>query len=178
MKMGFGIFIGLLLVLAGIAIIIRILFNIDIPVFRLLIAFVFLYIGIRMLVGDFQLKNIHAGENAVIFGETEFKGLPKDQEYTVLFGQARIDLTGENPPAETQQVKINTIFGSCELLIRKDQPIRIKADAAFAGAKLPGNNETAFGKAEYQSDTLDTSSPFLDIEADVVFGEFKVTGID
>ncbi|MBS3807248.1 MAG: hypothetical protein KGY60_07075 [Bacteroidales bacterium] len=178
MKMSLGIFLGILLILTGTAIIIRIVFNIDIPVFKILIALVFLYIGIRLLTGDFFSGHIHAGENAVIFGETAFKGLPRNQEYTVLFGQARIDLTQESDLRETQNLKINTIFGSSELLIREKQPMRIKADAAFAGAKLPGNNETAFGKVFYQSDSLNIQEPYLDIEANVVFGEFKVMQVD
>ena len=172
--MGFGIFLGILLIVAGIAIILRILFNIDLPVFKLVVAFIFLYIGIRLLVGDFHPQHIHTGENAVIFGETQFKGLPKNQEYTVVFGQARIDLSQEPTPAEIQQLKINTIFGSTELLIHPSQPLRIHADAAFAGAKLPGNKETSFGKANYQSGPFNQQAPFLDIEAHVVFGEFKV----
>jgi len=176
--MGFGIFIGILLILVGIAIIIRVVFNIDIPVFKLFIALLLLYIGIRLLSGDFSPRHIHAGENAVIFGETEFKGIPKDQEYTVIFGEARIDLTHEAGFSETQSLKINTIFGSSELIIRENQPIRIKADAAFADAKLPGANETSFGKVSYQSDSLNLQEPFLDIEAHVVFGEFKVLQID
>ena len=178
MKMGIGIFLGILLILAGISIIIRIVFNIHIPVFKLFIALVLLYIGIRMLAGDFSPTRFHTGENAVIFGETNFKGLPKNQEYTIVFGQARIDLTQESPLSETQNLKINTIFGSCELLILKEQPVRIKADAAFAEARLPGNKETAFGKVQYQKEPLNVQEPFMDIEAHVVFGAFKVLQVD
>ena len=178
MKMGFGIFLGILLILVGIGIIIRVVFDIDIPVFKIFIALIFLYIGIRLLTGDFSPRHIHTGENAVIFGETEFKGIPQNKEYTVLFGEARIDLTREPDLSENQSLKINTIFGSCKLLILEKQPIRIKADAAFAEARLPGANETSFGKAYYQSDTLDLQEPFLDIEASVVFGEFQVLQVD
>ena len=175
MKMGIGIglFIGILFILAGVSIIIRILFNIDIPVFKLVVAFIFLYIGIRLLTGDFSARHIRSGENAVIFGEAQFQGLPDDHEYTILFGSARIDLTQVADPNKIQNLKINTIFGGSELIIRKDQPVRITAEAAFASARLPGNKETSFGKVTYQPDSLSPNT-FLEVESNVVFGEFKV----
>jgi len=169
--MGIGIFLGILLILAGSAIILRILFNIDIPVFKLLVAFILIYIGIRMLSGDFSIKNIHTGQNAVIFGETKFHGIPENHEYTILFAQARIDLSDVEASDELKSLKINTIFGESELIIRKDQSILIKADAAFASARLPGNNETSFGKVQYQSRS---EKIMLEVESNVVFGEFRV----
>jgi predicted membrane protein len=171
MKMGFGIFFGILLILVGVAIIIRILFGIDIPVLKILIALIFLYIGIRLLTGDFSLKNLQSGENAIIFGETTFKGFPDNQEYTILFGSARIDLSGEDNPKELKKLEINTIFGSSELILKKSLPFHVQADAAFASARLPENKDTAFGKIKYQNASKEV---LLDIDAHVVFGEFKV----
>ncbi len=174
MKMDFGIFFGILLILVGISIIIRIIFNIDIPVFKIFIALIFLYIGIRLLTGDFAIRHTKSGENAIFFGETQFKGLPKDNEYTILFGQATIDLSKENITEEIQKLKINTIFGGTELIMNENQPVRIKADAAFAGARLPGGNETSFGSVYYESGELDKKKGFFDIESSVVFGDFKL----
>ena len=175
MKMGIGIglFIGILLILAGVSIIIRIFFNIDIPVFKLVVAFFFLYIGIRLLTGDFSAPPFRSGENAVIFGEAQFRGLPDDHEYTIIFGSARIDLTQVADPEAIQSLKINTIFGGSELIIRKDQPVRITAEAAFASARLPDNRETSFGKVTYQPGSLPADAR-LEVESHVVFGEFKV----
>lgn len=169
--MGIGIFFGILLILAGAAIILRILFNIDIPVFKLLIAFILIYIGIRMLTGDFSMKNIRAGQNAVMFGETNFKGIPGDHEYTILFGSARIDISEEQMSGELKNLKINTVFGNSELIISKKQSVLIRADAAFASARLPGNKETSFGKVQYQTRSDEI---MLEIESHVVFGEFRV----
>ena len=172
--MGFGIFFGILLILVGISIIIRIIFNIDIPVFKIFIALIFLYIGIRLLTGDFSIRHTKSGENAIFFGESYFKGVPKDNEYTVVFGYAKIDLSEEDSLQEIQKIKINTIFGGSELIIKESQPVRIKADAAFAGAKLPDGKDTSFGTIYYESDKLNKAQGFLDIESSVVFGEFKV----
>jgi hypothetical protein len=171
MKMGIGIFFGILLILAGAAIILRILFNIDIPVFKLLVAFVLIYIGIRMLSGDFSMKNIHTGKNAVIFGETTFKGIPEDREYTIVFGQARIDISETEASDKLKSLKINTVFGGSELIISQKQSILIRADAAFASARLPGNKETSFGKVEYRTHSEKIT---LEVESNVVFGEFRV----
>lgn len=171
--MGIGIFFGILLILAGIGLILKIIFNIDLPVFKILIAFLFIYIGLKMLLGDFKGINIHPGNNACIFGETYFKGIPEDNEYTVIFGHAKIDLTEEKLSTQHEKLKINTIFGGCDLILNSSQPVKIKADVAFGAIKLPDKNESAFGKVNYTNPGAEEEDKLLNIESSTVFGEFQ-----
>ena len=55
MKMGAGVFWGGLLIFIGLALIIRFVFNVDFPVFKVLIAGFFIYLGFTLLHRSFHL---------------------------------------------------------------------------------------------------------------------------
>jgi predicted membrane protein len=74
-------------------------------------------------------------------------------------------------------MEINTVFGSGEIIIPKDVPVRIKADAAFAGTTLPNNNTSAFGSIYYESPGFNASKPFLYINISVVFGSLHIRAL-
>ena len=70
MKMGAGIFWGIILILIGLGIVIRVVFNIDFPVFKFLVAIFFIFLGLRMMFGSFGIVNFHVdSKNDVFFGE-------------------------------------------------------------------------------------------------------------
>jgi hypothetical protein len=176
MKMGSGIFWGVVLILIGLGLVIKIVFNIDFPIFKILIALLFIYIGIRIMVGgSFRCFGTHKTKNDIVFGESFFGKPDQDREYNVVFSKGTFDFRDiefkDNVPL---RVKINTVFGGAHVFINKDTPVRITIDAAFSGAHLPGGNSASFGTTVYTSDSLDTSKPFLDIKADVAFGGFIV----
>ncbi|MGE5605051.1 MAG: hypothetical protein ACM3YE_05095, partial [Bacteroidota bacterium] len=56
MKMGFifsQVFWGIFLILLGASFILKVLFHLDIPVFRLFVSFILIYMGFRVLTGGF-----------------------------------------------------------------------------------------------------------------------------
>jgi predicted membrane protein len=176
MKMGSSLFWGILLIVIGLSLVIKIVFNIDFPIFKIIIAFIFIYIGIRIMVGSsFRPFGEHKTESDVIFGESHFKNAQHGRDYNVVFSKGNFDLRdiklNETGPT---YVKINTVFGASEVIIRREMPVRIKVDAAFAGAQLPNGNSAAFGSTIYTSDSLDLSKPYLDIKADIAFGGLNV----
>jgi len=159
-----GVFWGIVLVIIGLSIIFRVIFNVNL--FRVLIAVLLILLGIKVLVGNKGIFNFSSVKNDVIFSEKSYSGSPNDRtEYNVMFGKSvfdfrNIDFKDEKPV----RLKINTIFGAAE----------IKVDAAFAGAKMPNGNTVAFGSSQYVSDTYDASSKYLFIDANVVFGGLEV----
>jgi len=173
MKMGAGLFWGALLILIGLSIIIRVVFNVDFPLIKFIIAFFFIFIGIKLLVGNFNFKKVD--EDTTIFSESKIEGLDEDfKEYNVIFGSSVIDLRNIDLSKGNKEIKINTIFGGTVLKVNKDLPYRIKADAAFGGAELPNGNAAAFGTAKYESETFSRDTNHLYVKVDVVFGGFKV----
>lgn len=175
MKMGAGIFWGMLLILIGLGVVIRVVFNIDFPLIKFIIAFFFIFIGIKILLGNFGSWHGKVDENTTIFSESRVNGLEEDyKEYNVLFGNSIIDLRDIDLSKGSKEINVNTIFAGTEIKINENTPVRIKADAVFASADLPKGNSSAFGTARYESETFSSDTNYLYIKADVVFGSVEV----
>jgi len=175
MKMGTGIFLGILLILIGLGLVIKVVFNVEFPIFKFIIAFFFIYIGLRILFGSYDIFHFRTGKNDVIFSETTFKVINDEKkEYNVIFGKAVFDFRKVELKDKPVVVIINTIFGGSEVLIDKDIPLRIKIDAVFAGTTMPGGNSAVFGSSNFKSDNFDENAGYLYIKVDVVFGGVEI----
>ncbi len=172
--MGAGVFWGALLIVIGIALIIRFVFNIDFPVFKVIFAFFFIYIGFKILFGSFSLFRFETGSNDVIFNEKAFYQPEHNKEYNVVFGKGVFDFTDLDLSQGNVNVKIGTVFGASEIRIARDMPVRIEADAVFSGAELPGGNTAVFGSSSYESETFNPDTNHLKIKLDVVFAGVQV----
>ncbi|MEE4196305.1 MAG: LiaF domain-containing protein [Bacteroidales bacterium] len=175
MKMGTGLFWGILLILIGLGIVIRVVFNIDFPLIKFIVAFFFIFLGIKLLVGDFNFGKGDTNEETTIFSESNIHGLDEDfKEYNIIFGSSVIDLRDIDLSNGSREIKINTIFGSSVVKIDEKTPVKVKADAAFASAKLPNGNTAAFGTGHYENDHFKKDSSHLYIKGDVVFGSLEI----
>ena len=173
--MGAGLFWGVLLILIGLGIVIRVVFNINFPIMKFIIAFFFIFIGIKLLIGNFNFRHGHSDGNTTIFSESKTYGMDEDyKEYNIIFGSSIIDMRDIDFSSKSKEIKINTIFGGSVLKIDEDTPVKIKADAAFGNADLPNGNTAAFGTAKYESETFSKDTNYLFVKVDVVFGDFKV----
>ncbi len=169
--MNWSILIGVLLVLFGISLIAKVVFNVDIPVFRVVIALFLIYIGIRLFIGkDFGLISHHDNENSIVFGHRTIYKIEDDMEYNVVFGKGVFDLRNVYQ-ADSQKItfKLNTVFGSSDILYNDTIPLSIKSTSAFGGTKLPNGNTEAFGTYEFNTDTTGRE-PLVRIETNTVFG--------
>ncbi len=174
MKMGVGVFWGALLILIGLALIIRFVFNVDFPIFKVLFALFFIYIGLRILFGSFGFFKFESGPDDVLFSEREFYEPQNNKEYNVVFGQGNFDFTNVDLSRGNVNVKIGTVFGGSKIRIDRNMPVRIIADAVFSGAELPDGSTAVFGTSTYQSETFHPDSNHLKIKLDVVFGGVEV----
>ena len=173
--MGSGLFWGIVLIIVGLSLIIKVVFKIDFPIFKVLAAFLFIYLGIKILLGNFSFTGFHPGQNDVVFGESSFvheRTLPSQQN--VLFGKGTIDLRNISADGFPAQMTVNTVFGNSIILLNKNIPVKVFVDAAFAGVSLPDGNSVAFGSSHYQTPAFAEGKPFLKIKADAVFGSVHV----
>ncbi len=171
--MGSALFWGLLLIIIGLSLIFRIVFNINFPLFKFIIAFAFIFLGIKMLVGSFGSHskiNMNANETDVFFGEKRYDKFKDHKDYNVVFGKGIYDFRQYDVLNDVGKIKISAVFGSTLIKLNKDMPVKIKVDAAFAGVQLPNGNSAVFGTSVYESPGLDSTQPFLEIKLDVVFG--------
>lgn len=161
-----GTFLGVLLILVGIAALLR-SFNIDIPFGRIIIGLLIIYVGVAILVGG----GIFIPEdNVTIFSNTNIKVIDNiENEYTILFGSGTIDLTDINLENLNNQIEINTIFGATEVLLASDKPIRMEVSSVFGKATIPTGNSVSFGDLSYNNVT-DEDEKFINLKAAAVFG--------
>ena len=172
--MGAGLFWGAFLLILGVALIIKVVFNIDFPVFKVLVGIFFVLLGIKILFGRFGVSHHHFEPEETIFSERVYDDMDSGKEYTVVFGSGKYDFTNVDLSKGTFRTKISTVFGGSQIIIPRDTPVRIKADAVFAGAEMPDGNTAVFGSTLYESDSWSPDSVGIDIKVDVVFGGVKV----
>jgi hypothetical protein len=172
MKMGIGLFIGVLIILLGVGIIVNVIFHIHLPIFKILFGLFLIYIGLRIIFGSWiSFPSFQGNSGNAVFHERTYRGLPRDsKEYNAVFGKAVVDLRGIDLKEKVTTIKINAIFGGAEVLLSESTPVRIKADAVFGGIQLPDNISGAFGTSTYQSKNFDENKNYLVIEGTSVFG--------
>ncbi len=167
--MNWSIFWGIFLVLLGLSFILKVAFNVDFPMIRIVVALFFIYLGIKIFVGkDFKIFEHNHTENALFFGQRTILNISDGMEYNVIFGHGILDLRNYNfTDSQTIHVKLNTIFGSSDIIYTDSIPIKVKSTSAFAGTKLPDGNTTSFGTFEYTPN----GKPAIYIETSTVFGQ-------
>ncbi len=169
--MNCSIFWGILLVLIGLSLIIKVVFNIDLPLIRIFIAFFLIFLGIRLFIG----KNGHIlrnQENAsnVFFTERVITDVKNGSEYNFVFGKGVLDLRNITvPDSEDYTLKVNTVFGGSEILTGDSLNLRVRSNSAFGAVRMPDGTTVAFGSKTYTSDSL-ISKPVIRIEINTVFG--------
>ena len=167
--MGFlsaGIFWGAVLVLMGLSFILKAAFNIDIPIFRVLVGLHFIYFGLQILLGT------HGRDRTC--GPIPSGGLVspdgRNGEYNVVFGKGVIDLTGIEIKDRMMEVKANTVFGASTVKLKARTPARVKVNTAFGSARLPSGDSSAMGTLLYKTPSFQEGKPHLALEVNAVFG--------
>ncbi len=172
--MGMGLFWGAMLLILGVALIIKVVFNVDFPIGKVLIGVFFILIGIKFLLGRTIMPEGRVGPHETIFNERVYDRPEEGKEYTVVFGKGVYDFTDVDLSKGTFHAKVSTVFGGSVIKISRDMPVKIDADAVFAGAELPDGNTAVFGSTYYTSDSYNPDSAYLHIKADVVFGGVQI----
>jgi predicted membrane protein len=174
MKMVPGFFWGLVLILIGLAIIFRVVF--DVNLLRIIIAVLIILFGIRILAGKNWMPERAKKEHDTLFSDRNYKEIPKnDTEYNVMFGRSVYDFTGQDSTLlGPVKVKINVVFGAAIIKINPDMPVKVKSEAVFGGSRMPDGNTVAFGSIHYATRSYSENSPYLYIEPNVVFGGIEI----
>jgi len=172
--MGAGLFWGAFLLLLGIALIIKVVFNVDFPVFKILFGLFLVFIGLKVLFGKTFFHHGNIGPNETVFNEQYYDSPENHKEYSVIFGKGVYDFTNVDLSNGSYYTEVNTVFGGSVIKIDDSMPVKIEADAVFAGAELPGGNTAVFGNARYVTDSYSSDSSSLNIKISAVFGGVQV----
>jgi predicted membrane protein len=175
MKMGFinsGAFWGIIIILIGVSMVLRYVFNIHFPLFRIVIACLLIFWGLRMLMGSFGNSRYY-NYNSTIFSNSRHHYDRSDNSYNVVFGRGELDLRNVKVD-KNQKIQVNSVFGSYTIRIDDSIPVKIISNVAFGNIQTPDDRDNAFGKYTYRSSNLNEDSPYILIDANVVFGDLKV----
>ena len=186
MKMGFllsSIFWGIVLICFGILLVLKHLFDWDIPVGKIIFAVMLILTGIFLFTGKGHLVNgtwkHHSGdrETSVVFGNITFDKTDIKSEYNVVFGRGVLDLTEVPESSIPRNIDINIIFADGEILVPGKLPVVIKSDTAFGQTDFPDGSVPGFGEKSYRSQAAtETENPII-INVDCVFGKCVFTEI-
>jgi len=169
---------GILIVLIGVAIIIKAVFHIDLPIFRILAGVFLLYLGVQLILGWPRWHwPAETERDAAFFGYREFRLGPGEQperSYSILFGKTLIDLSELKAPAEDVEVEVHVVFGAAVVRVKPEMPLEVEANVAFGSASLPDRAQVVVGKQVYRSDNAGAAPHRLRIRANVVFGSLTM----
>ncbi len=152
-----NLFWPVLLIIAGGLLLVRNLFNINLPVVKILLA-------VALLWGGITLISASATKSPVIFG-SRMELSDTTMEYTVMFDSSEIDLSNETITRE--QIEIDCVFGKAVFVLPANRSIHIEATGAFCSLRSPGGRTITFGEGTYD---CGEGEP-LTIKASCVFGE-------
>jgi hypothetical protein len=166
-----GIFWGVLLIVVGVWFLVRRYIPFHLPLIRVIIAVIFVYIGIRILVRGPVLQD----RNTMVFSESSLQWSPSHgRDYNVLFSSGTVDLSGVTLTGETIRTQVNVIFGSGTLRLNPSMPVRVNMSSAFGTVEAPGCRSIAFGDSVYTTPAYKEGAPALEVHATAVFGRLTV----
>ncbi len=172
--MGFlftGIFWGVVLVLLGLSVILKAVFNIHLPIFRLVLALILIWFGVKLLVGNNYSMNCrgwHSGKGAM-FCESSWSQ-KEGSDFSTVFGKGTVDATNGTTP-----IKVSTVFGSTNLLVSKTVPVEVRSEVVFGALSLPDGSIIPFGDNSWRNDAAKVAGAVPRIvNVSVVFGECRV----
>lgn len=169
---------GVIFLFLGFSILVKAFTNIDIPVFRIILALFLFYLGLSVLSGGFHLfkifKHGHVDGHTVVFSDTKFEYKDNFSEYNTVFGSGDMDLSTIPLENGSKHIQLNTVFGSSRILFDENTPAKIKATAVFGGAQFPDETTIAFGERVFYTPSYDESRPHITVVAHVVFGGLNI----
>lgn len=168
MKITGNILIGIILLIMGFVLLAANFMGIKVNLFRLFPGTALVILGIVILFGHF------GGHHEVFFDRRKVDLNEPFGEKSIIFAEGTIDLNDLNSVKLGQKLKINVVFGSGRLILNPGIPTVVQASSAFSSLQLPGQSVNFLGSTEYRTGEIKTGEPYLDIEANVVFGHLKV----
>ncbi len=166
-----GVFWGLILILLGISMILKIVFKVDIPLFRIVIALILIYWGLKLLFGISLGKK---SEGNIIFNRGTIEQVETGKEYNIIFGRGTVDLRDLQWHEQDQKVSIDVVFGNADIYLNPDIPTQVNIDAVFAECRFPGGNISFMGDHTLRTPSYEEGKPYITIDLDVVFGNAAV----
>jgi hypothetical protein len=165
-----AVFWGALLIVLGALLILKKYVPFNLPVGRIIIALVFVYLGVRIILHGPSVREA----NTVVFGgRTTLAGDTRGgRDYNVIFSSGDVDF--RTMPADDVTREVNVIFGSGTLLLDPATPAKVTLSAVFGSVRAPDGSTVSFGERTWTSASYREGSPALRVKAAAVFGSLSL----
>lgn len=167
-------FIGVFFLLFGLSIILKAVFHIDLPLFRVLVGLFLIFVGAKMVLGFPRMGMCRWGtQNSAVFSRQHFtagKDTHNGTEYNIVFGEGTVDLT-DAKEAGDKKISVNTVFGSGIILYNPKQSLKITTNSVFGHVETPDGQATAFGENSQQVGSAEGVP--LKVHVNSVFGSVQ-----
>ena len=165
-----GIFWGFVVILFGVGILLKSVFHVNIPFFKILIGIIIIFFGISFIVGAMSQRKSEA-----IFRDYNFNFGTIEKEYNIVFSKAAMDVSNfDFSNYNGEFIKINSVFSSSEIYLSRDFQYEIRADSVFGVVSLPNGESVSFGNIARLENAENSGLKRINLHVSSVFGETKI----
>lgn len=165
-----GIFWGFVVILFGIGILLKSVFHINIPFFKIFVGIVVILFGISIIFDAVKFKKIEA-----VFGDYNFNSGTIQKEYNIVFSKAAMDVSNfDFSNYNGEFIKINSVFSSSEIYLSRDFQYEIRAESAFGTVRLPNGENVSFGNIARLENAENSELKRINLHVSSVFSEVKI----
>lgn len=165
-----GIFWGFIVILFGVGILLKSVFHVNIPFFKILIGIIIIFFGISFIVGAMSQRKSEA-----IFRDYNFNFGTIEKEYNIVFSKGVFDFTNFNfSNYNGEFIKINSAFSKSEIYLSRNFEYEIRADSIFGVVSLPNGESVSFGNIARLENAENSGLKRINLHVSSVFGETKI----
>lgn len=165
-----GIFWGFIVILFGVGILLKSVFHVNIPFFKILIGIIIIFFGISFIVGAMSQRKSEA-----IFRDYNFNFVTIEKEYNIVFSKSVFDFTNFNfSNYNGEFIKINSAFSKSEIYLSRNFEYEIRADSVFGVVSLPNGESVSFGNIARLENAENSGLKRINLHVSSVFGETKI----
>jgi len=168
------LFWGLLIVLIGVSIIINHVFKVDFPLFKVIIALIIIYVGIRILIGSFNFTKASDDQTAIFSNRHNApEMIDRKEEFSSIFGSSTLDLRQTTFSEPVTKLEVNAIFGSVKVFVPDNVQLQVKGSAVFGTVKNKDRELNGIGDQKFPGSEA-SGNLVLKINASAVFGSVTI----
>lgn len=165
-----GIFWGFIVILFGVGILLKSVFHVNIPFFKILIGIIVILFGVSII-----FNAINSRRNNTVFGEYKFNFGTIEKEYNIVFSKGVFDFTNFNfSNYNGEFIKINSAFSKSEIYLSRNFEYEIRADSVFGVVSLPNGESVSFGNIARLENAENSELKRINLHVSSVFGETKI----
>jgi hypothetical protein len=174
-RLGFSFVMGLIILLIGATLAVDLVFDVHLPLVRIVLAVLFMAWGARMVVHAMARRDRFALTGEAWLADREFKPhgeIGRDARFDVAFGRGMVDLTQLDPPVDDVTITVDTLFGAAVVKVDPAIAYDVHGSSVFGEVRMPDRSSTAMGNLDYRSPN--DARPRLHLRLNALFGACQV----